>query len=62
MNNRSELGCSDSLSDMQTAFGYLFLMLLVAFPEPLVAFGMASLATVMLASVKGAVSSLLPTN
>lgn len=49
--NKSQLGRSDSLSKKQAAFGRLFLTLLLAFPEPMTAFGLASLATVMLAHV-----------
>jgi len=52
MKHKSNLGRSDSLSAQQTAFGRLFLMLFLAFPEPFTAFGLASLATVMLSSIK----------
>jgi hypothetical protein len=48
MNNKSNMKRSDSLADKQKAFGRLFIVFVVAFPEPLTAFGLTSLTTVML--------------
>lgn len=50
--HKSKLGRSDSLSKKQAAFGRLFLTLFLAIPEPFIAFGLASLATVMLANIE----------
>jgi len=51
MKNKSNLGRSDSLPARLIAFGRLYLMLYSCLLEPLSAFGLASLATVMLSKV-----------
>lgn len=52
MKIKSNMKRSGSLAEKQTAFGRLFLVLYLAFPEPFIAFGLTSLATMVLSRLK----------